>query len=117
MKANQKPIFILLVGVLAGLISGLSIRGQQAKTPPGYLITEAEITDPAALQTYGEKVAQTLAPFHHHYVARSSNIQVLEGDVLKSRVVIIAFDSVEKAREWYDSPAYAAIRPNQAERN
>jgi uncharacterized protein (DUF1330 family) len=25
--------------------------------------------------------------------------------------VVIAFDSVEKAREWYDSPAYAAIRP------
>ena len=25
--------------------------------------------------------------------------------------MIIAFDSVEKAREWYDSPAYAAVRP------
>ena len=25
--------------------------------------------------------------------------------------MIIAFDSVEKAREWYDSPAYEAIRP------
>ncbi len=24
---------------------------------------------------------------------------------------MIAFDSVAKAREWYDSPAYAAIRP------
>ena len=37
--------------------------------------------------------------------------KALEGDAPKSRVVIIAFDSVEKAREWYDSPAYAAIRP------
>jgi uncharacterized protein (DUF1330 family) len=26
-------------------------------------------------------------------------------------VVVIGFDSVKKAREWYDSPAYAAIRP------
>ena len=25
--------------------------------------------------------------------------------------MIIAFDSVEKAREWCDSPAYTAIRP------
>jgi uncharacterized protein (DUF1330 family) len=25
--------------------------------------------------------------------------------------VMIKFDSVEKAREWYDSPAYAAVRP------
>jgi uncharacterized protein (DUF1330 family) len=75
------------------------------------LIAEAEVTDPAALQTYGEKLAKTLEPFNHHYVVRSSKIQVLEGDVLKSRVAIIAFDSVEKAREWYDSPAYAALRP------
>jgi uncharacterized protein (DUF1330 family) len=25
--------------------------------------------------------------------------------------VVIAFDSVQKAREWYDSPSYAAIMP------
>jgi len=25
-------------------------------------------------------------------------------------VVVIGFDSVEKAREWYDSPEYKAIR-------
>jgi uncharacterized protein (DUF1330 family) len=111
MKTNPKPIFVLLVGVLAGIISGLSIRGQQVKTPPGYLITEAEITDPAALRTYGDQLAETLAPFNHRYVVRTSKIQALEGDAPKSRVVIIAFDSVEKAREWYDSPAYAALRP------
>ncbi len=63
MATIPKLLFVLLVGVVAGLISGLSIRGQQVKTPPGYLITEAEITDPAALQTYGDKLAATLAPF------------------------------------------------------
>jgi uncharacterized protein (DUF1330 family) len=75
------------------------------------LIGEVEITDPAGLEKYGEKLAETLAPFNHHFVVRSSKIQVLEGDVPKSRIVVIAFDSVEKARAWYDSPAYAAIRP------
>jgi uncharacterized protein (DUF1330 family) len=111
MKTNPKLILVLLVGVLAGMISGLSIRGQQVKTPPGYLVAEAEVTDPAALQKYADRLADTLAPFNHHYVVRSSKILALEGDAPKSRVVIIAFDSVEKAREWYDSPAYAAIRP------
>ncbi len=111
MTTNAKLVFVLLVGPFIGMISGLFIRGQQAKTPPGYLIGEAEITEPAALQNYGEKLAATLAPFNHHLVVRSSKIQGLEGDAPKSRVVIIAFDSVEKAREWYDSPAYAAIRP------
>jgi uncharacterized protein (DUF1330 family) len=111
MKMNPKLVFLTLVGLLIGMISGLSIRGQQAKTRPGYLIGEADITDTAALQNYGEKLTETLVPFNHHFVVRSSKILALEGDAPTSRVVIIAFDSVEKAREWYGSPAYAAIRP------
>ena len=110
MKTNLKLVIAVLVGVLIGVTSATAIRGQQVKTPPGYLIAEAEITDPAALKNYGQKIAETLAPFNHHFVVRTSKIQALEGDPPKGRFVIIAFDSVEKAREWYDSPAYAAIR-------
>jgi uncharacterized protein (DUF1330 family) len=111
MKMNLKLMFALLVGVSIGLSGGLGIRGQQVNTPPGYLIAEAEITDPSRLQGYAEKVEETLAPFHHHFVVRSSKVEPLEGDAPKGRFVVIAFDSAEKAREWYDSPAYAAIKP------
>jgi uncharacterized protein (DUF1330 family) len=111
MKTNLKLMFAVLVGVLMGSIAGLAVRGQQIKTAPGYLIAETEITDPGKLQNYPEKVEQTLAPFNHHYVVRTSKIQTLEGDVPTNRIVIIAFDSVDKAREFYDSPAYAAIKP------
>jgi uncharacterized protein (DUF1330 family) len=89
----------------------MAIRGQRVKPAPGYVIAEAEITDPAALQDYGKKIGETLAPFNHHFIVSTSKIQALEGDPPKDRVVIIEFDSVQKAREWYDSPAYAAIRP------
>ena len=54
---------------------------------------------------------ETLAPFNYHYVILGGNIQGLEGEPPKGGIVMIAFDSVEKAREWYDSPAYAAVRP------
>jgi uncharacterized protein (DUF1330 family) len=111
MKTNSKLVLAVLVGVSIGILSGISIRGQQVATPPGYLIAEAEITNPAALEKYGEKLAETLAPFHHHFVVRTSKVQALEGDPPKGRIVVIAFDSAEKARAWYDSPAYAAIRP------
>ncbi|MGC2171183.1 MAG: DUF1330 domain-containing protein [Candidatus Sulfotelmatobacter sp.] len=111
MKANWK----VLVGVLAGLLIGAAGRGvihaQQAKTAPGYLIAEVDVNNPATMQKYGAKVPETLAPFHHHYVILGHNIQALEGEPPKGGIVMIAFDSVEKAREWYDSPAYAAVRP------
>jgi uncharacterized protein (DUF1330 family) len=111
MKTHPKLIFVMLVGISIGGIGGIAIRGQQMKTAPGYLIAEVDVTDPAKLQNYAEKVEQTLTPFHHQFVVRSSKVEALEGDAPKSRFVIIAFDSAEKAREWYDSPAYAAIRP------
>ncbi len=111
MKTKLKPMFAMIVGILIGVAGGIVIRGQQLKTPPGYVIAEAEVTDPAALQTYGAKITETLAPFNHHFIVSTSKIQGLEGDAPKDRVVIIEFDSAQKAREWYDSPAYAAIRP------
>jgi uncharacterized protein (DUF1330 family) len=109
MKTNHKLSLAVLAGVLIGL-AGRAIHAQGAKTPPGYVIAEVEVTDLATMQKYGEKVPETLAAFNHHYVVRGSKTQSLEGEPPKG-VVVIAFDSVEKAREWYDSPAYAAIRP------
>jgi uncharacterized protein (DUF1330 family) len=111
MKTNPKLIIATLVGISVGGIGGIAIRGQQVKTAPGYLIAEVEVTDPDKLQNYAEKVQETLTPFHYHFVVRSSKVQALEGNAPRSRFVIIAFDSAEKAHEWYDSPAYAAIRP------
>ena len=111
MKTNPKLVLATLAGVLIGIAGVKVIQAQQAKTPPGYVVAEVEVTDPTTMQKYGEKVPETLAPFNHHYVVLSSKIQALEGEPPKGGVVVIAFDSAQKAREWYDSAAYAAVRP------
>ncbi len=111
MKTNRKLGVALLVGVSIGVAGAEAIRAQQIKTPPGYVIAEVEVTDPATMQKYVEKIPESLAPFNHHYVVRGDKIQALEGEAPKGGIVIIAFDSAEKAREWYDSPAYEAIKP------
>jgi uncharacterized protein (DUF1330 family) len=112
MKPNRKLMLAVVIGIVMGIaMSGMVIRAEQTKTAPGYVIAEVDVTDSAKMQKYGEKVPETLAPFNHHYVVRSANIQTLEGDPPKGGIVIIAFDSVEKASEWYNSAAYAAIRP------
>jgi len=111
MKTYQKVSLAVLAGVSIGIAGAKLISAQQVKTPPGYVIAEVEVTDPATMQKYVDKISETLAPFNHHYVVLSEKIQALEGEPPKSGIVIIAFDSAEKAREWYDSPAYSAIRP------
>jgi len=111
MKTHLKLALAVLAGVLIGVAGARAIHAQRAKTPPGYVIAEVEITDPTTLQKYGEKAPQIVESFNGHYVVRGGDIQALEGEPPKGYIVVIGFDSVQKAREWYDSPAYAAIRP------
>jgi uncharacterized protein (DUF1330 family) len=110
MKANHKLVLAVLVGATIGVAGATAVHARQVKMAPGYFIAEVEITDLAKMQQYGERVPATMAPFDHHYVVRGGKTQALEGEPPKG-IVIIAFDSAEKAREWYDSPAYQAIVP------
>jgi uncharacterized protein (DUF1330 family) len=110
MNTNRKVMLAALVGILLGIAGTRAIHAQQAKTAPGYIIAEVEVTHPDALKEYAEKGPAIVASFNGHYVVRGGPVQSLEGEPPKGSVVVIAFDSVEKAREWYDSPAYKAIR-------
>jgi uncharacterized protein (DUF1330 family) len=111
MKTNHKLALAVLAGALIGAAGAKAIHAQQAKVPPGYIISEADaITGLTAIKEYGEKVPETLAPFNHHFLVRGGKPRALEGEPPQG-IVVIAFDSVEKAREWYESPAYQAIKP------
>ncbi len=110
MKTNHKLTLAVLAGVSIGVAGATAIHAQQAKVPPAYVIAELEVTDPATFPKYGEKVPETVAAFNGHYIVRGGKTQSLEGEPPK-RMVVIAFDSAEKARGWYDSPAYQAIKP------
>jgi uncharacterized protein (DUF1330 family) len=112
MKTYYKLALAVLAGLLIGVAGARAIHAQQGKTPPAYVIAEVEVTDPTTLKKYGDKAPQIVASFNGHYVVRGGgNIQSLEGEPPKGFIVVIGFESAEKARDWYDSPAYAAIRP------
>lgn len=117
MKTNHKLTLTLLAGVSIGLAAAQAIHAQQAKVPPAYVIAEVEkdaykTEDPAASRRYAEEAPKSLAAFQAQYLVRGGGkIQTLEGEAPKGYIVVIGFESVEKARAWYDSPAYEAIKP------
>jgi uncharacterized protein (DUF1330 family) len=112
MNKKRNLSLAVLAGISAAAKSVVAIRAQEAKTPPAYLIAETEVTDRAAFQKYAEKVPETLAPFSgsFHFVVRGGKTQALEGQPPKG-IVVIAFDSTEKALASYNSSAYQAIKP------
>jgi uncharacterized protein (DUF1330 family) len=63
----------------------------------------------SALLTAIKAVPPTLRPFGGHYIALGGNIAAGEGSPPR-RITIIAFDSLEKAQQWFNSPATIAAR-------
>jgi uncharacterized protein (DUF1330 family) len=110
MKTRYKVGLAVLGGVLIGAVGTRAISAQQAKTRPGYIIAEVEVIDPAPLKEYAAKAPEIMASHGGHYLIRGGKVEALEGEPPKGSLVVIGFDSVEKAREWYDSPDYKAIR-------
>ena len=112
MKSNYKLLIGIVAGLLVGAVGNSAIHGQQVKTSPVYVISEVDaITDPTALKAYAAKVPETLAPFNGHFVVRGGKTESLDGDAPPKGIVVIVFDTSEHAHAWYNSPAYAAIRP------
>jgi len=112
MRSNYRLAMAVLASTSIGAAGGMAIHAQQVKTPTAYVISEADlITDLTGIKKYGEKVGDTLAPFkgHCHLVVAGAQAQSLDGEAPQG-IVVIAFDSAQQARAWYDSPAYEAIR-------
>ncbi len=109
MSTKLKMLFAALGGVALGAIATASIYAQ-TRTAPAFLIGDIEVTDQATYQTYASQVPPTLEPFGGHYIVRGGSTVPLEG-AAPNRVVVTEFPSLEKAKAWYNSPAYSAIRP------
>jgi uncharacterized protein (DUF1330 family) len=77
---------------------------------PAYVIVDIEITDPAQYERYKTLAPATVAAFGGRYVARGGATLSLEGGWQSGRLVILEFDSLERAQAWHDSPAYRAAR-------
>jgi len=115
-KTKYKVAVALVAGISTGYVAAQTIRTQGARPPPAYIIAEVEPdaakqANPVGAKRYAEEAPKSLAAFQARYLVRGGNVQTLEGDAPKGYIVVIAFDSVEQARGWYNSPAYEAIKP------
>ena len=73
---------------------------------PAYLISQIDVHDTAGYEEYRRLVGPSLAKYGGKFIARGGRIDVLEGDWNPRRVVICEFESLERARQWYESPEY-----------
>ena len=77
--------------------------------PKGYAIFAVTIRDPASYDAYLKKALPTIVESGGRPIVMHDDPEVLEGQSPGSRIVVLEFDSVEAARNWYSSPAYQAV--------
>lgn len=77
---------------------------------PAYVIVDIDVRDSKPYERYKSLAPPSIAAFGGRYLARGGATEVLEGSWQPNRLVILEFDSIDKARSWWASTEYAAAK-------
>ncbi|MFH2104090.1 MAG: DUF1330 domain-containing protein [Chloroflexota bacterium] len=75
-----------------------------------YIIVDIEVTDPTGYEEYKKLAAPTVLHYGGRYIVRGGPHQTLESGWQPKRLVVLAFDSLERALAWHGSPEYAPAK-------
>src|SRR5690242_5727430 len=84
--------------------SAKSTTSQGVSVPKGYIIITEDVKDPAGMAEYGKLASKAMAG--STLLSFDTKPEVLEGEWHGTQTVVLEFESVEAAREWYNSDAY-----------
>lgn len=73
--------------------------------PKGYWIAHNDVTDPEKFEKYRAATGAVFPKFGANFLVAGGRFEGLQGPI-RSRHVVIEFESYEKALECYNSPEY-----------
>ena len=86
----------------------------------GYVLLQINVNDPEVFKKYPELSEKIISKFGGKYLFRGGEFEVLEGSWDFKRNVLLEFENISKAQEWYNSSDYQEalkIRSNSATSN
>ena len=81
---------------------------------PAYIIAMMTVTKPDAYEGYRTLAGAAVAKHGGRFLVRGGKREVIEGAFPGSRVAVLEFETLEKAKVFYDSPEYRAAREQRA---
>lgn len=78
-----------------------------------YIIAQATVTDPQQYETYKKLAQAAVEKYGGRYIVRGGATYLLEGDWHPPRLVILEFESAERAQAFYASPEYQAAKSSR----
>lgn len=77
---------------------------------PAYVIAEIDITDPQGYEEYKKLGPPTVAAYGGKFITRGGKTEILEGSWSPKRIVILQFDNMQRAKEWWASKEYGPAK-------
>ena len=75
-----------------------------------YIIARIRVTDPTQYEAYKKLSPAAAAAFGGEFIVRGGETETLEGEEETRRLVVVRFDSMDKARAFYRSEQYQAAK-------
>jgi len=111
-EESMNRLVAMGLAMLAGFALGATAVNNlsaQSKSPGAYAILDiSEITDAEIFKQLLSKAIASVTSAGGQYIVRTDKITPLSGTP-PVRAVVIAFDSVDKAKAWYASPAQKEV--------
>jgi uncharacterized protein (DUF1330 family) len=106
----KKSVAIAVVALATGAVGGAYLHAQTA-TSPAYLIGHVQVTDPDVWKQYTTALRPILEPYHVKTLARAPAVALDGSTAPAGTTVILAFNSMDDIKAFWNSPDYQAIIP------
>ena len=107
MKTHYTVALSILAGVAVGAAAVQALHAQ-AK-PPAYVVAEIDVINAAPYDNV-PPAAKAITDGGGKYIVRGGETTSFYGDPPKSRIAIMLFESMDKAKAAFDSPAFKAAK-------
>ncbi len=108
----MKVRYVVMLSTIAnfglGIFAAPALRLRDA--PPAYFVTLFDTGSASELMStdYPSLAPATFQPFGGHYIIHSGRTISFDGQPPK-KIVVIAFDSMERLQEWHGSEAFKQL--------
>ncbi len=76
----------------------------------GYFIVDTEVYDQEVFAEFAVKIVEAMEAHGGRFLVRGGATEVTEGDWVPNRLVIMEFDSYERAQGFVRSPEYTGLQ-------
>ncbi len=77
---------------------------------PAYVIVEVKINDVEQYEEYQKLTPASIAAYGGKFMVRGAPFETLEGNWHPERIVVLQFESVSRAKDWWASDQYGVAK-------